>query len=202
MAHCTSCGAETAPGDAYCHECGTDLTGPDAGDDGRDESDQTAPVTAEVRRAKRTFDQGDDHDDASRSARAADRSGFTTGQKVGFAGVATAAVGAFLPWLSVTALGATATKQGIDGDGSITLVLSLIAGALLFAKYEGNYRWLSVVLGGVVALVALVYINDPLAGATAPSGVAVDVSVGSGVYLTALGGVLLVGGPLYDGASD
>jgi len=201
MAHCPSCGAETAPEDVYCTECGTDLTDSGATDaGGTDRSDAGGPSRSgggqRTERASPRRTAG--RDDPSVGARSAEQSGFTTGQKVGFAGVATTVIGAFLPWLTVSILGSTATKNGIDGDGSITLVLSLIAGAVLYAKYEGNYRWVSTAIGVIVALLALMYINDPLAGTGAPRGLESNVNVGIGLYLTALGGALIAGGPVYD----
>jgi len=103
------------------------------------------------------------------------------------------AVGALLPWISVSIF--DLTRRGIDADGTITFAGSLIILVLvLFTKWGRKNRLLSLVIGVLVALISLLYIIDPLFGVQVPDediarGV---IDIGSGLYVTLLGSILVV----------
>jgi len=68
-------------------------------------------------------------------------------------------VAAFLPWVSITILGVTATVSGIEGDGMITLILFIIVGVICVlgnrAEPLGKIKFLCALLGAGCAVVAL-----------------------------------------------
>lgn len=128
----------------------------------------------------------------------------TGGKKTALAGAVVVAIGAFLPWLSVEIFGTSVTKLGIEGDGSITLILAILVAILLLRSRLGSWGrktwWTVVVLGGLTALLAIGYIVDPWLGVEQrpPEETREFVTIGAGLYLTALGGVMTVVGALYD----
>jgi len=103
------------------------------------------------------------------------------------------AIGALLPWISVSIF--DLTRRGIDADGTITFAGSLIVLVLVvFTKWGRKNRLLSLVIGIIVALISLLYIIDPLFGVQIPDedlarGV---INIGSGLYVTLLGSILVV----------
>lgn len=194
MAYCPECGSELRSGDRYCPDCGRELSAGDAEpstaegdpDVGGDPADQASTGTA----------PGPATDSGTESR-------FTTGQKVLFAGVGLAALGAFLPWITADILGTSITVRGIDGDGVITLVVALLAGAVGIFRWGQVARASVVLLGLVVAGFGLLYLSDPLFGADATAAVDPDalrraVRPGIGLYMTALGGVGVLSGPFVD----
>ena len=101
-------------------------------------------------------------------------------QKIALTGAALTIIGAFLPWATV--LGQRI--HGIDGDGSLTLIVGFIAGGIVALRpWERRVRIASVALGSIIAFIALYDMT----------GVA-----GSGIYLTLIGGLAL----LYPGAKE
>ncbi|WP_136342298.1 hypothetical protein [Halapricum salinum] len=110
-------------------------------------------------------------------------------------------IGAFLPWISVSFI-ATRTVNGIDADGVITLLVALVVGAAVVWKWSRATQVLSAIGGLITGGLGLMYITDPLAGvefsSTAEEAFAEQVaSPEIGLYVTALGGaLLLIGGIL------
>jgi len=96
-------------------------------------------------------------------------------------------VGSFMTWVTVSQGSLSISAGGMDegGDGVITLVVAIAAGAAaVFLK--GRARMISVVVGGaVVLLVAIIDIFDILGEDL------VDASVGIGLWLVLLGGAAL-----------
>lgn len=103
------------------------------------------------------------------------------------------AVGALLPWLSISFLGIS--KRGVDGDGIFTLTGSVVILLLLmFTKWNRRHKQLSLIVGILMMLFSFIYIIDPLFGVQVPNeeiarGV---VNIGIGLYLTLLGSILVV----------
>jgi hypothetical protein len=99
------------------------------------------------------------------------------------------AIGSFGPWAQVTIFGITATKNGISGDGVITLILAIIAAALLALCIRQPSKGLAIatILVGVIAAATSLY--DLITISNAYSGI---VSPGWGLYLAAIGSVALV----------
>lgn len=125
------------------------------------------------------------------------------GQKLVVGGAIVAVVGAFLPWFTVDALGTTASVNGIERDGIFTFVFALIAVGLIL--YQGPGRWKTgvlagcLILGALIALVGSAYIYDPWLGTEQPSEAEQAlINIGSGLYLTAFSGYIIIGGMAYD----
>jgi hypothetical protein len=103
--------------------------------------------------------------------------------------------GAFLPWLSVSLLGQGRTIRGIDADGTITLVAAVVVGAAIAWKWAQATQIISI-LGGVVAGgLGVLYVVDPLFGVDGVSEAQkelLNVSIESGLFVTAAAGVLML----------
>ena len=117
-------------------------------------------------------------------------------------GVVLAIMGTFLPWIVVDrADGAVDHLIGWDlaGDAVLVLVTGLVAAAVTGALWIGQrglvHKLVLLLAGGVLLAVAGLEISDVRA-VDAVS--ALERSVGSGLLVVALGGVLLVGGALLD----
>jgi hypothetical protein len=113
-----------------------------------------------------------------------------------YGGAAAVAIGAALPWASVSGDAYSATARGTDGDGVVTLVLAL-AFALVFTVLRSRRAaaTLALCVGVVVALVAGYDLID-LSHKTgdAPTSIAVSVRPGIGLLLTGIGAVAIAVG--------
>jgi hypothetical protein len=112
---------------------------------------------------------------------------LTTPQRISFASMIVAAIAAFLPWVSLLGISA----RGTEGDGMITLVLSLLGLAVLMIssralradKTAGKVSQIClIVLAALVALIGLIDMN----GAAA-----------IGLYLTLFAGIAWLVGAIW-----
>ena len=117
-------------------------------------------------------------------------------------GVVLAIMGTFLPWIVVDrADGAVDHLIGWDlaGDAVLVLVTGLVAAGVTGALWIGQrglvHKLVLLLAGGVLLAVAGLEISDVRAVDAVSS---LERSVGSGLPVVALGGVLLVGGALLD----
>lgn len=116
-------------------------------------------------------------------------------------GALVTAVAAVLPWVSVEINVVSDTLLGIDGEGPITIALAATAVVIAIL-----HDWTAVTAAGIVVIgifvtfVGVAYIVDPLAAVDLDridGGLSADhVSAEIGLYLTALGGLGLIGGGL------
>lgn len=125
---------------------------------------------------------------------------YSRGEKVTLAGVVVAAVGSFLPWVKVSLIG-TQTVTGIDGgDGLIVLGIVAAVGIALLVRDLGRIgRGLVALSGLVVAGLAAMYINDPVAGVEFESQSEAELAQAVadpafGLYVVLVGGILVVVG--------
>ncbi|ELZ09935.1 hypothetical protein C479_10190 [Halovivax asiaticus JCM 14624] len=115
-------------------------------------------------------------------------------------GGAVTIVAAFLPWISVELGPFSESVTGIDGDdGMITLVLAAGAMAVAYLREWSPFTAGGVVvLGGLAALLGLLYISDPLMGADVSEAeremAEAMASPEIGLYLTVLGGLVVAAG--------
>lgn len=102
------------------------------------------------------------------------------------------ALGSFLPWASLGPFSAS----GLDGDGVITLVLGVIVlGMGIVWLTAGGKRWLPVVALVSAVLITLVAGYDSMNISTSePGPFGAELSVGSGLWLTLLGGIVAATG--------
>ena len=111
---------------------------------------------------------------------------------VGLAGCALAIIGAFLVWAKVAGGGLEIEIKGTDEDkdGTITLVLAVIAAAAIwFISAKPWVVWVALAASVLFLLVGL-YDTIDIMGTEVPEGV--SISVGIGLWLTDLGGILAV----------
>jgi hypothetical protein len=117
-------------------------------------------------------------------------------------GTAVVAVAALLPWATVNAGLVSVSKAGTDGDGVITLVLALVVGGLVLAKWKAGLSRpvviVSLVLGAIVLAIATYDAID--VGSTVEENELVEVraSVGIGLWLTLLGGIAMIAGAIWE----
>lgn len=103
-------------------------------------------------------------------------------------------VGAFLPWATFDTFAGSASVSGMDGDGVLTLIGGLVAGA--GAGVAGARSWnivavrLAAVAGLAITAIAIYYLNEPVPGT--PGFGSAD--RGIGLFITCLGGLLVLGG--------
>lgn len=97
-----------------------------------------------------------------------------------YAGSALSVVGAFLPWTTILEQSVT----GIDVDGSIMLVLGIVAAAVAYARpWDRKSSIGTAAIGGVIAFIALADMTN---------------FAGSSIYVTLVGGLLVA----YPGARE
>ena len=100
---------------------------------------------------------------------------------------------AFMPWVSAwAAFVGTFTKNGIDGDGKITL---LLAGAVIVCVLGGRQRLAllpALTLAGV-AVYEAIHISERIHTLNARPDVPATGSVGIGVWLTLAGAITVAG---------
>lgn len=106
----------------------------------------------------------------------------STKEKVGIGAAGALLVGSFLPWASVGPF----TVSGTDGDGTITLVLAAIAGALLWGRKSVKIVLALFVLSLLVTGYDLGNISN-VAGEGDNTFFEVEVEVGVGLLLAFLG---------------
>ena len=96
--------------------------------------------------------------------------------KAMYGGAGVTIVAAFLPWYSI--LGSSVL--GIEGDGIITLILSFLAIGLIWYFDNLNRQvYAGIGLGALITFIGLYHLTN---------------FSGAGVYLTIIGGVILIGG--------
>lgn len=116
-------------------------------------------------------------------------------------------IGAFLPWVKLAApFVGQITKTGMEGgsDGLYTFLMALGALGLLvwhsFGSADKRPVFIALaILGGIIAIVAIIDINDVNSRADELSPEAREmatITIGEGLYLTLIGGIglVLIGG--------
>jgi hypothetical protein len=117
-------------------------------------------------------------------------------------GVVLAIMGTFLPWIVVDHLDGTVERLigwDVALDAVVVLVAGLVAAVVAGALWVGQrglvHKLVLLVAGGVLLAVTGIEISDIRAVDAASS---LDRSIGSGLPVVAIGGVLLLGGALLD----
>ena len=91
------------------------------------------------------------------------------------------ALGAFLPWATVSFFGSV---SGIDGDGKLTLVCAIAIG-VMFGLWKRPALIVAAVIAGIALIVGILDLID-VGRAAAEFGGVVDASPGIGLFLTVL----------------
>lgn len=151
---------------------------------------------------------GDGHpSDSAKSP--SQRPAFPISRTVSLGSLVLIAVGAFLPWVSVSVLGARDSVAGIGTLGIGTLAISVILGVLVLVTWSSGMQILTLFAGLGIAGVAALCIVDPLL-LVEKQVAAVDdglIHPDIGLYATLLGGVAMAVASVYapsdgGGASD
>jgi hypothetical protein len=115
-------------------------------------------------------------------------------------GAALAAIGSFLPWATVSGGFVDISKNGMDGDGVITLVGALVFGGLAAWSLLGSWskgRMIgALVVAVLVTLIAVIDIADVASRFSDidTEALGLDVSIGIGLWIVLLGGLAGVAG--------
>ena len=127
------------------------------------------------------------------------------------AGAIAAIVAAFLPWISATAaFVGSESRNGLDGDGQITIVLGLAAVVLAAVALRRQPAPLAalVIVAGLGALIAVIGVIDyvdaknRIGDLTAEERPLVAISIGVGLYLTIAAGIAVVVGAVLGAVSQ
>jgi hypothetical protein len=104
------------------------------------------------------------------------------------------AIGSVGPWATASLGAISASKNGLEGDGVITLVLALVTGALLTAHFLGRLGRAAPIAATALGAIALLICVIDIVDASGSEG-AIDTGPAWGLWLAALGaaGTLAVG---------
>jgi uncharacterized oligopeptide transporter (OPT) family protein len=126
-------------------------------------------------------------------------------------GAVAAIVAAFLPRITATAaFVGSVSRNGLDGDGQITLVLGVAAVVLAVVALRGNLAPLAalVIVAGLGALIAVIGVIDyvdaknRIGDLTAEERRLIAISIGAGLYLTIAAGIAVVVGAVLGAVSQ
>ncbi|NQV05628.1 hypothetical protein HQ535_03685 [bacterium] len=103
-------------------------------------------------------------------------------------------LGSFLTWVSIDIGGQTISSSGTGegGDGTLTLILAIAAVALaVFLLGKGTARKIAVAIAAaLILLIAIIDVQDIMSGGD----LGIDASVGIGLWLVVVGGVVALAG--------
>ena len=214
MQYCPSCGESVTERDQYCSSCGRDLT--EATHSPQQPSDQQLP--AEQRQAQPRARQGEagahrgtgpqqPQEGQQPPAPGPEQEGgiasWPIGRKVVVGASLIGAIGAFLPWVTLQVLATSVTKRGIEADGRITLLFAILVFITATWRWTKWSRVFNTVTGFIILGLGTLYIVDPLVGARNQMTqqqlqYQEAITPGIGLYLTAIAGLLIVAGIVYD----
>ncbi|MCZ7542306.1 MAG: hypothetical protein M5R40_01630 [Anaerolineae bacterium] len=124
---------------------------------------------------------------------------WPAGRVVLLLGAVALVVGSMLPWVTASTAFMSVSRSGVPGDGVITLIIGLIVGlgALIARAKPGKRLGLAYsifgLIAGAIALLDMTNVGDVVASANEDT--LIYASVGIGLYVVAIGAVLVfVGG--------
>mgnify|MGYP000695884164 CR=1 FL=1 len=128
----------------------------------------------------------------------------TLGRVLSILGAGVAVSGASLPWIQVNAIVTTLPRSGLDREGWITIALALLViGIATLRSWNRLDQSAVVACGTAVFTVGAIYVADLSFGIQVlPAGGLVEEvgrefsDPGIGVYVTAVGGLLMLAGGL------
>jgi hypothetical protein len=173
---CANCGRPVAPTDTECATCGRALA-PTAWQVAAP-SAPAQPVAAAAPPQPRTLP------------------GSPYVNIAALVGAGFIAIGSFLQWASVTVAGAvTITKNGLDGDGVITLPVGIAIAVCAFFELAGrrNLAWVTLVVSLLCGTISVYDALDVKNTAGAAGGLITATHVGSGLWLAVVGSAVAVG---------
>jgi hypothetical protein len=115
---------------------------------------------------------------------------------VALGGAAIAALGSFLPWVTVTSGLGHVTRDGIDGDGQLTLATSLIFTVLYFGRdrIRATLAAVAAFATGGIAIGNIIDITDAVNDARDVGYAVANAQIEIGLWLVVIGaGAMLVG---------
>jgi hypothetical protein len=105
-------------------------------------------------------------------------------------------VGSLLPWATARTVLGDVSINGTEGDGVLTLILALVAGAITVAVIVGKRpgMWAYVVLLIAAVLTAFIGVYDLVDVSRTVGDDYAHISTGAGLWLVALASLVLLGG--------
>lgn len=200
MPFCTACDAPVDASDNFCTACGEPVEAP-ADRSVNASTAGTPDAAAEPATAATTaHDAATATDEGTTEAHTGPTRAETRGRQLAALGAAVSAGAALLPWVTAETARRSATVTGTEADGRITLFLAILAALVLLVgrgkRWSVASRVTVLVFGTAIALIGIYYVAGPGA-VTDHATETIDVTVESGLYLTAVGGAVLALGPLY-----
>ena len=188
MPYCPECGTEIYRDNTYCKECGKELP----------EYENTPPQNPQPRQQR---------GQRQRRPETTDRNQVHFGQVIGIVSALAAGVGVFAPWLKVSAFGASTVAMGTEFIVGISSLAAAAGAFFLLFPRDKSLHALAAAGGVTIALLTLVFINDPLAMQGDMSEFEQEVTnaiadVGVGAYATLAGGIGITVGALASIFSD
>jgi hypothetical protein len=127
------------------------------------------------------------------------RSIMHRGQQLSLIGAIGLLVGAFLPWVTVSAalFGLSISKAGYEGDGIFTAGIGFIIllGSILYKGKPGRIYSIGTAVLSFIALALLIYTMTNLSSLGDEIEAGVFTSVGPGIYVSVIGALIgIVGG--------
>jgi len=98
-------------------------------------------------------------------------------------GCGVAAVGAFLPWVSVVTIFGTFNMAGTSGDGRFALVIAGVLAALIASRKAPRFMLAVAVLSVIFAVGEYVHISTSLSNAGDTEGATMSIGIGVPVML-------------------
>jgi hypothetical protein len=123
---------------------------------------------------------------------------------LGFVGCCIAGIGAALPWMHIDYQDLNKTVWGLEGDGQYVIGLALVCLLVIVLYWNWKGSVVVLLLGLGITAIGLTYLSDPLYGVESlavmlnESEIRSSISMGIGLYLTAIGGGTIVATPLLD----
>lgn len=109
-----------------------------------------------------------------------------------------AVIGSIMPWATISSVFGTINKSGTEGDGIITLIIGIIVilcGAIALAIEKNDVVLVLSTLGSIGIIgIAILDIVDTSRRVAEISGEYVKATVGGGLYITLVSGVIVLVG--------
>lgn len=113
--------------------------------------------------------------------------------KIALVGGALAAIGALLPWATLSGEYIEYTANGFDGGGTLTFIFGAAITLLVFTRdFRGRVVQATAALGGLTVLIAFSTLQNLNSYTDELGGFSAEASAGVGLYLTLLAGGILI----------
>lgn len=213
MPYCQQCGSEVGDDWEFCHECGSELPS----QSGNSQSNPPQQNSSQRRTKSPPRDTGQESNQVQQTAPPQSQQSssaqsqplivdrqWTPDRVLVIIACAVVGVGAYLPWVTASALGQSVSIQGMDELGLPAIVLAGLLGIFVILEWNEAIQGFAILVGLLIGVIGGIYVLDPLASTDLSAypdwGREIlrrVVEPGIGAFLTALGGIGIVSGGSY-----